>query len=175
MTSLGHKSALGLADLIAKQELSPLDLMRDTLDRMDRVNPGLNAFVALRPGAALAEAAAMTEKIASGKNLGPLAGLPLGVKDLEDTAGMVTSYGSVTFKDNMARGDSIQVARLKAAGAIVVGKTNTPEFGFTGFTKNRLHGIPRNPWNPRRHLKRWVMKRRCGPAACPIRAMSGRP
>jgi aspartyl-tRNA(Asn)/glutamyl-tRNA(Gln) amidotransferase subunit A len=175
MTSLGHKSALELADLIAKQELSPLDLMRDTLDRMDRVNPGLNAFVALRPGAALAEAAAMTEKIASGKNPGPLAGLPLGVKDLEDTAGMVTSYGSVTFKDNMARGDSIQVARLKAAGAIVVGKTNTPEFGFTGFTKNRLHGIPRNPWNPRRHLKRWVMKRRCGPAACPIRAMSGRP
>ena len=175
MTSLGHKSALELADLIAKQELSLLELMRDTLDRMDRVNPGLNAFVALRPEAALAEAAAMTEKIASGKNPGLLTGLPLGVKDLEDTAGMVTSYGSVPFKDNMARGDSIQVARLKAAGAIVVGKTNTPEFGFTGFTKNRLHGITRNPWNPRRHLKRWVMNWRAGPAACPIRALSGRP
>jgi aspartyl-tRNA(Asn)/glutamyl-tRNA(Gln) amidotransferase subunit A len=150
MTTLGHKPALELADLIAKQEISPLELMRDTLDRMDRVNPSLNAFVALRPEAALAEAAAMTEKIASGKIIGPLAGLPLGVKDLEDTAGMVTSYGSVPFKDNMARGDSIQVARLKAAGAIVVGKTNTPEFGFTGFTKNRLHGITRNPWNPQR-------------------------
>jgi len=64
--------------------------------------------------------------------------------------GMVTSFGSVPFKDNMAQQDSVQVARLKAAGAIVVGKTNTPEFGFTGFTKNRLFGVTRNPWNPER-------------------------
>ena len=61
---------------------------------------------------------------------------------------MVTSYGSIPCKDNRVEGDSIQVARLKAAGAIVVGKTNVSEFGFTGFTKNRLHGITRNPWNP---------------------------
>ena len=124
--------------------------MRDTLDRIDRVNPGLNAFVSLRPEAAMAEARALTEKVAAGKPVGPLAGVPLGVKDLEDTAGMVTSYGSLPFKDNLVQADSIQVARLKAAGAIVVGKTNTPEFGFTGFTKNRLHGTTRNPWNPER-------------------------
>lgn len=150
MTSLGYLSACELAALISKGEISALEVMRETLDRMDRVNPGLNAFVALRPEAALAEARAVTEAIAAGKTMGPLAGIPLGVKDLEDSAGMVTSYGSIPFKDNVAKSDSIQVARLKAAGAIVVGKTNVPEFGFTGFTKNRLHGVTRNPWNPER-------------------------
>jgi aspartyl-tRNA(Asn)/glutamyl-tRNA(Gln) amidotransferase subunit A len=150
MTSLGCKPAWELVNLITKKEISPLELMRDTLERIEQINPKLNAFVALRPEAALAAAAAMTEAIAKGENPGSLAGLPLGVKDLEDAAGMVTSYGSIPFKDNVAREDSIQVARLKAAGAIVVGKTNVPEFGFTGFTKNRLHGITRNPWNPER-------------------------
>ena len=147
MTSSGYQSAWELKASIAKGELSPLELMRDTLDRIERIDARLNAFVALRPEAALAEARAMTERLAAGETIGPLAGLPIGVKDLEDTAGMVTSFGSVPFKDNVASGDSIQVARLKAAGAIVVGKTNTPEFGFTGFTKNRLHGVTRNPWN----------------------------
>jgi len=147
MASFCYKPAWELASLIAKKEISPLEVMRETLDRIDRVNPDLNAFVALRPEAALAEAKAKTEKIAAGENIGPLAGLPLGVKDLEDTAGMVTSHGSIPFRDNMALDDSIQVARLKAAGAIVVGKTNVPEFGFTGFTKNRLHGVTRNPFN----------------------------
>lgn len=147
MSQFSHKPAWELAALIRKGELSPLELMRDTIDRIDHINPELNAFVALRPEEALAEARAMTEKIAAGETPGPLAGLPLGVKDLEDTVGMVTSYGSIPFKENTARSDSIQVARLKAAGAIVVGKTNTPEFGFTGFTKNRLHGTTRNPWH----------------------------
>ena len=147
MTSLHYKPAWELADLIAKQEISPLEVMRKTLERLERVNSDLNAFVALRPEAALEEAAAMTEKITKGENPGPLAGLPLAVKDLEDAAGMVTSCGSIPFKDNLARQDSIQVARLKAAGAIVVGKTNVPEFGFTGFTKNRLHGVTRNPFD----------------------------
>lgn len=150
MERFSHKPAWELAARIASAEITPLELMRETLDRMDSVNPVLNAFVSLRPEAALAEARTMTEQLAAGKIIGPLAGLPLGVKDLEDTAGMVTSYGSIPFRDNWVQADSIQVARLKAAGAIVVGKTNTPEFGFTGFTKNRLHGTSRNPWNPER-------------------------
>lgn len=150
MTSLGYQSAWELKAGIEKGELSPLELMRHALYRIERIDARLNAFVALRPEAALAEARAMTERLAAGERIGPLAGLPIGVKDLEDTAGMVTSYGSVPFKNNMASADSIQVARLKAAGAIVVGKTNTPEFGYTGFTKNRLHGVTRNPW----HLER---------------------
>jgi Asp-tRNA(Asn)/Glu-tRNA(Gln) amidotransferase A subunit family amidase len=147
MTTISHLPAWELAALIAKGEVSALEVMRETLERIDRINPSLNAFVALRPEAALAEARALTDAISAGAPVGPLAGIPLGVKDLEDAAGMVTSYGSIPFKDNLTRGDSIQVARLKDAGAIVVGKTNTPEFGFTGFTKNRLHGVTRNPWN----------------------------
>ena len=143
----GYTTAWELADLMARKAISPLEVMRATLDRLERVNPELNAFVALRPETALAEAAAMTDQIARGGAPGPLAGLPLGVKDLEDTAGMVTSYGSIPFKANRVDADSIQVGRLKAAGAIVVGKTNVPEFGFTGFTKNRLHGITRNPFD----------------------------
>ena len=137
MKSISHKPAWELATLIAKKEISPLELMKETLDRIETMNPVLNAFIALRSEEALAEASIMTDAITSGKVIGPLAGIPLGVKDLEDTTGMVTSYGSIPFKDNMATKDSIQVARLKTAGAIVVGKTNTPEFGFTGFTKNR--------------------------------------
>ena len=95
----------------------------------------------------MAEARALDEKIARGEKVGALAGLPLGVKDLEDTVGLVTSHGSKPFKDNVAKTDSIQVARLKAAGAIVIGKTNAPEFGYTAFTKNLLFGPTRNPWN----------------------------
>lgn len=147
MTSICDEPAWKLALCIRNGELSPLDLMRETLDRIERRNPGLNAFVALRSAEALAEARKVAERLAAGEDVGPLAGIPFGVKDLEDTVGMVTSYGSIPFRDNLADGDSIQVARLKAAGAIVVGKTNVPEFGFTGFTKNRLYGVSRNPWN----------------------------
>jgi aspartyl-tRNA(Asn)/glutamyl-tRNA(Gln) amidotransferase subunit A len=150
MSSICHMPAWKLAALVREGALSPVELMQATLERVDRVNPRLNAFVSLRAEAALDEARTLAEDITAGKPVGPLAGLPLGVKDLEDAAGLVTSCGSIPFKDNVAQSDSIQVARLKAAGAIVLGKTNTPEFGFTGFTKNRLYGITRNPWNPER-------------------------
>lgn len=147
MESIVYKPAWELVSLIKKKEISPLELIGVTLERIDTVNHDLNAFVDLCPEKALSEARKITELISAGKDVGPLAGIPLGVKDLENVAGMVTSYGSIPFKDNMVFEDSIQVARLKKAGAIVVGKTNTPEFGFTGFTKNRLYGITRNPWN----------------------------
>jgi aspartyl-tRNA(Asn)/glutamyl-tRNA(Gln) amidotransferase subunit A len=124
--------------------------MEATLERIDAVNPLINAFVSLRSEEAIQEAREITESLASGAVPGPLVGIPIGVKDLEDVKGMVTSFGSIPYRNNMARQDSVQVARLKAAGAIVVGKTNTPEFGFTGFTKNRLFGVTRNPWNPDR-------------------------
>ena len=147
MTSYGFASAWDLAKRIAKKQLSPVELMEATLERLTSVNGKLNAFIALQPEKAMAEARVITESMAHGNSCGPLAGLPVGVKDLENVAGMVTSFGSIPFKDNMQSVDSIQVARLRAAGAIVLGKTNVPEFGFTGFTKNRLHGITRNPWN----------------------------
>jgi len=147
MESLFKKPAAELANLVRSKDLSPVDLIDATLRRIEAVNPSINAFVALRADGALAEARALAEHITAGKDPGPLAGIPIGVKDMEDTGGMVTSFGSIPFKDNWVAHDSIQVARLKAAGAIVIGKTNTPEFGFTGFTKNRLFGVTRNPWN----------------------------
>jgi Asp-tRNA(Asn)/Glu-tRNA(Gln) amidotransferase A subunit family amidase len=150
MSSLHYKTAVELVGLMRKKRLSPRDLMEETLRRIESINPVLNAFVSLRADKAMDEARAMTEDLASGGQIGPLVGIPIGVKDLEDVKGMVTSYGSVPFKDNVAQIDSDQVARLKAAGAIVVGKTNTPEFGFTGFTKNLLFGVTRNPWNTER-------------------------
>jgi aspartyl-tRNA(Asn)/glutamyl-tRNA(Gln) amidotransferase subunit A len=150
MSSIHYKSALELVHLIKTKALSPFELITETLKRIDAVNPAINAFVAVRDEAALDEAREMTKRMASGEALGPLAGIPIGVKDLEDVEGMVTSFGSVPFKDNVAGRDSIQVARLKGAGAIVVGKTNTPEFGYTAFTKNRLFGVTTNPWNRER-------------------------
>jgi aspartyl-tRNA(Asn)/glutamyl-tRNA(Gln) amidotransferase subunit A len=139
-----------LARAVRRRELSPVDLVRASLDRIEAMNPRLNAFVALRAEAALAEAAALERRIAAKEDVGSLAGLPVGVKDLEDVADLPTTFGSVPFKDWRPRGDSVQVARLKRAGAIVVGKTNTPEFGYTGLTKNLLFGVSRNPWDVER-------------------------
>jgi Asp-tRNA(Asn)/Glu-tRNA(Gln) amidotransferase A subunit family amidase len=150
MTSVYYKSAQELVQLIRSRKLSPVDLMEETIKRIEAINQSLNAFVSIRAEQAIDEAKSMTERIASGDDPGPLAGIPIGVKDLEDVKGLVTSFGSIPYKDNMALQDSVQVARLKAAGAIIVGKTNTPEFAFTGFTKNRLYGVTRNPWNKER-------------------------
>jgi aspartyl-tRNA(Asn)/glutamyl-tRNA(Gln) amidotransferase subunit A len=147
MSAINYRSAREIIGMVQSGEITPRELMEETLKRIEAVNPKLNAFVSLQPERAMDEAKAMTERLAKRENLGPLAGLPIGVKDLEDAAGMVTSFGSIPYRANVAQHDSIQVARLRKAGAIVVGKTNTPEHGFTGFTKNRLHGTTRNPWN----------------------------
>lgn len=147
MAELYWKPAHELAAMIRRRELKPSELMTATLARLEQVNPKVNAFVAVRAEAAMEEARAMDEKIARREELGTLAGLPLGVKDLEDAAGLPTTHGSKPFKNHMPEGDSVQVARLRAAGAIVLGKTNAPEFGYTGFTKNLLFGVTRSPWN----------------------------
>ena len=123
--------------------------MQDVLSSIARRNPELNAVVSVRSEEALmADAKRADERLARGQAR-PLEGIPLGVKDLEHAAGLATTFGSVPFKDNLAPDDSTQVARLKAAGAIVVGKTNTPEFGSAARTKNVLFGVTRNPWDPK--------------------------
>ncbi len=147
MAELWWKPAHELAAMIRRRELKPSELMDATIRRLQQVNPKVNAFCALRTEQAMAEARAMDEKIARREELGPLAGLPLGVKDLEDAAGLATTFGSKPFRNNLPAADSVQVARLRAAGAIVLGKTNAPEFGYTDFTKNLLFGVTRNPWN----------------------------
>ncbi|HXG42185.1 MAG TPA: amidase [Dehalococcoidia bacterium] len=150
MDDLVFRPAHELAELVRSRQLSPVELMEATLDRIRRLDPVIRAFITLRADEALAEARQMADLIARGEEVGPLAGLPLGVKDLEDVAGLPTTYGSLPFRDNVARRDSVQVERLKRAGAIVVGKTSTPEFGYTFFCRNLLTGATLNPW----HLER---------------------
>ena len=147
MSDLHWKPAWELAAMIRRREIKAAELMSATLARLEKVNPKVNAFVALRAEEAMKDARALDEKIARREEVGPLAGLPFGVKDLEDAAGLPTTFGSKPFRNNVPEADSVQVARLKAAGAIVLGKTNAPEFGYTAFTKNLLFGPSRNPWN----------------------------
>ncbi len=141
------QSAEHLAALIRRKELSPVELMEASMRRIDELNPRLNAFVQLNAERGLAEARAQTERLARGDDLGPLGGLPLGVKELENAAGFRTTAGSRAFVDRWATRDDVHVARLRAAGAICIGKTNSPEFGYTAFTSNEVFGTTRNPWN----------------------------
>ncbi len=137
-----------LAEGVRSGRVAARDLVGHALDRIETLNPQLNAFVSVDPERALREAARIDDLVAGGLDPGPLAGIPIGVKDLEDAAGFTTSQGSVLFADAPpAAVDSPLVARLKAAGCVVVGKTNTPEFGWKADTTNRVFGRTRNPWN----------------------------
>src|SRR4029450_1867501 len=134
-------------DALARRSVSAVELMSETLARIDATRAPLNGFSPVDDrGALFAPARAADERIARG-DARALEGIPLGVKDLFDARGLVTSMGSVPYRDRIASEDSVQVARLRAAGAIVIGKTNVPEFGHTAITKNLLHGVSRNPGN----------------------------
>jgi amidase len=147
---LHWRTARELARAIRDRELSAREVLTAHLDRIARVNPRLNAIVTLDPERALAEADVADARTGGGESLGPLHGLPVAVKDLEDTAGMRTTYGSRMFADHVPATDALMVARLRAAGAIVIGKTNTPEFGVGSHTFNAVFGATRNPWAPGR-------------------------
>lgn len=144
-------SAQDLVRAIRTRELSAVEVMRAHLDRIAAVNPRLNAIVTLldeREALALAHAA--DEAVAAGGPLGPLHGLPFAVKDLMDTAGMRTTYGSRIYADHVPAADSLLAARLRAAGALIIGKTNTPEWGAGSQTFNAVFGATRNPYDPTR-------------------------
>lgn len=142
------ESTESIAARVRSGEISPVELVEQSLEAIDRLNPVLNAFVSLRGDQARAEASAMADAIAGGDDPGPLAGIPIGIKDLQDVTGMVTTKGSrLHLEDPPATSDDIEVARLRAAGAIVVGKTNTPEFAWSGYTNPPAFGPTRNPWN----------------------------
>ena len=141
--------AVELARLLHSGELSARELLDAFLNRIHRINPQLNAIVTLAEERATAEAAAADEAAARGDSLGMLHGLPIAVKDLADTAGIRTTYGSPLFADHVPDTDAPHVALLKAAGAMIIGKTNTPEFGAGSQTFNTVFGATRNPWNTR--------------------------
>jgi amidase len=140
--------ATELHRLYRARKTSPLEVMQAVLARVDAVNPRLNAIVTLARDAALREAKTATAAIKkTGRKLGPLHGVPVTIKDLTPTKGIRTTWGSKIFEHNVPTEDSLIVERLKAAGAIVLGKTNTPEFGAGGNTFNAVFGPTRNPWN----------------------------
>jgi amidase len=145
-TPLHWWTAHELAAAIRERRLSAREVVGWHLERIEALNPRLNAVVSLRPEAALAEADAADACVAAGERVGALHGLPIAIKDLEDTAGLTTTYGSRAFADHVPATDSLLVQRLRAAGAIIVGKTNTPEFGVGSHTFNEVFGVTRNPW-----------------------------
>ncbi len=147
MNELLNLTLLELTAALRDRKASPVELMQAVLARIDATHADLNAVVARYDDATLLHQARAAEaRIARGEG-GPLEGIPLGVKDLEDAQGLVTSQGSLPFRDRVAARDSTQVERLRAAGAIVLGKTNAPEFGYTAITKNLVYGVTHSPWN----------------------------
>jgi aspartyl-tRNA(Asn)/glutamyl-tRNA(Gln) amidotransferase subunit A len=140
-------TACEIARGVSSGELSAGQVLAGCLARIGRIDPTLSAFVALNP-LAEQQAGEIDAKVAAGIDPGPLAGVPIGVKDLEDAAGLPTRRGSRLIGADPRPSDSWRVARLKAAGAVVVGKTATPEFGSLPYTWSRLWGVTRNPWDP---------------------------
>ncbi len=141
-------SATRARELIGRRRLSPVELLESCIARIEMVNPTVNAFVAECRDRARAEAREKTEALLRGDDLPLLHGLPVGIKDLNATEGLVTTWGSPIFENHIPEADDSVVASLRAAGAIVLGKTNTPEFGAGGHTTvNPLHGYTCNPFD----------------------------
>jgi len=146
-TDLCFTPGVGLAELIRRRALSPVEITRTVLERIERINPHLGAYVAVHAERALGEARAAERAVMTGAPLGPLHGVPISIKDNLWTAGERVSYGSRLLSDFVAQEDAPSVGRLRAAGAIFVGRTNLPEFAWRGSTDNRLFGESRNPWD----------------------------
>ena len=158
MTSLCDLSATEQSALIKNGELSARELLAASLARIEATNGQVNAIVTLNAEAAEAAAHAADKAFAAGRLLGPLHGLTLGVKDLHATAGMRTTFGSPALADFVPDADELVVARVRAAGAVIVGKTNTPEFGAGSHTFNTVFGLTRNPFalDP---VRGWLQRR----------------
>ncbi|MDP6822790.1 MAG: amidase [Dehalococcoidia bacterium] len=147
MHELLSKSATQIAWVIRGQEVSSEEISRAALERIDEVNPKLNAVVALAAERAMDEARQRDAQTARGESMGPLHGVPITLKDSHDTEGIVTTGGTTGRAGKMPDADSPPVARLRAAGAVVLGKTNTPEFTMSFITENLVYGKTNNPYD----------------------------
>src|SRR4051795_5653179 len=136
-----------MAELVRQKQLSPVELVEAHYQQIELLNPALNAFVDLRHDAAFAEARDLEARIAQGDEVGPLAGVPISIKSCIDVAGMKCEAGSKLRAGNIPQSDAVLVSRLKRAGAIVLGVTNTPEFLMAWETDNLLYGPTNNPWD----------------------------
>ena len=142
--------AVALAEKIRTKQLSATEVTEAVLGRMDKLNPALGAFCTPSPDVARAQAKAVDADIMAGKTVGPLAGVPVGIKDLVYTKGIRTTSGSIIYKDFVPTEDDVVVERLKAAGAVIIGKTNVPELGYSGASYNMIFPPTNNPWNTER-------------------------
>ena len=148
MTEPCDLSACDARDLVGKGELSPVELTLSCLGRINDLNPTLNAIVTLASERALEEAKAAAQAVTKGASLGLLHGLPIAIKDLQATEGIVTTYGSSFYSEHIPLADARIVARIRSAGGIVIGKTNIPEMSIGANTINRLFGATGNPYDP---------------------------
>ncbi len=148
-TPLPERSAVDLRDMIARREVSPVELMDACIARIESLNPGVNAIAATDFDRARAAAREAEATVLRGEPLGLLHGLPLGVKDLQNTSGLLTTFGNVGLRGNVPSRDTALVARLRAAGAIVTCKTNVPDMGAGANTRNPVWGATGNPFDPR--------------------------
>ena len=143
--------AVTLAGKVRAKELSPVEVIEASIERMGKLEPLLHAFCTPGPDLARAAAKQLEADIMAGKDPGPLAGVPIGVKDLICTKDLPTVSGSFAYKDFNGGVDDVVVERLRAAGAIVTGKTNVPEFGYSGAGHNPVFETSRNPWDLERN------------------------
>jgi Asp-tRNA(Asn)/Glu-tRNA(Gln) amidotransferase A subunit family amidase len=144
---LSYTPAVELARLIRARELSPVDVVGNSLERIAEVNPALNCFCFVYPDEALELARKAERAVQAGNELGPLHGVPIAIKDLTPTAGKRTTLGSYAYEHWVPEESAVIVEKLLGAGAIMVGKTTTPEFAYSSFTDSPLWGITRNPWD----------------------------
>jgi amidase len=148
MTEPCDLSAVEAGRAIAQRQLSPVELLESCLARIEATNGAVNAIVAMDADAARKHAVEIEQAVGRGDEVGLLAGLPVGVKDLQATAGLRTTFGSLLFRDNVPAADELSVARVRKAGGVILGKTNTPEFGAGANTVNRVYGASGNPFDP---------------------------
>jgi amidase len=148
MSDLCFLTAVELADRIRRRDVSVTEVVRAHLAQIERVNPTMNAIVTLTAERALADAKAKDAELARGAATGPLFGLPVAHKDLVPTKGIRTTFGSPIYRDNVPSEDGLIIERLRAAGAVTLGKTNTPEFGAGSQTFNEVFGRTLNPYDP---------------------------
>ncbi|HJO83123.1 MAG: amidase [SAR202 cluster bacterium] len=148
--NLAFTPATDLRELIKDKQVSSVEITELFLSRIDRLNSRLNAYLTVTSELAMDTARQADQAVARGDELGPLHGVPISIKDLQMTAGIRTTSGSLAYMDRVPEADSAVAERIRAAGSVILGKTNTPEFGLFGATDNRLGDSCRNPWNPER-------------------------
>src|SRR5262249_44823810 len=140
-------SAVELRARIGRKDISPVEITRSVLARAERLQGELNCFITLCADEAMRDAKEAEQRLMRGEPVGPLHGIPLTVKDIVNTKGVRTTFGAIPYKDNVPDHDAVAIARLRQHGAILIGKTTTPEFGSKSLTDSPLFGRTRNAWD----------------------------